>query len=245
MSGEQLGEGPVVDLTAPRGRRGAGSVAVRVVRGTAWLLLALGVVVMLYLVYSLYFTNFRTDASQDQLRERWQEQLSGDPEPVAAAPTPAAPSPTPTPSSSDDPVVGTPSPAPPGGDAVALMWFERPGGDPPVTEEEYVIVDGTSQADLVQGPGHYTQTADPGEEGNFVVAGQRTTFNRAKAISSMDREGSTFVYRYVRQEIVPPTRMSVLDDDPLGTGSPTITLTTCHPRFSNRQRLIAFGELVT
>jgi sortase A len=35
------------------------------------------------------------------------------------------------------------------------------------------------------------------------------------------------------------------EDDPLGSGAPTITLTTCHPRFSAAQRLIAWGELVS
>jgi len=37
--------------------------------------------------------------------------------------------------------------------------------------------------------------------------------------------------------------LSVLGADPRGTGRPTLTLTTCHPRFSNAQRLIVFAEL--
>jgi sortase (surface protein transpeptidase) len=39
----------------------------------------------------------------------------------------------------------------------------------------------------------------------------------------------------------------VLDDVPGAGGTPkaTITLTTCHPRYSARQRLIVFGDLTS
>ena len=36
----------------------------------------------------------------------------------------------------------------------------------------------------------------------------------------------------------------MLGQDPIGTGAPVLTLTTCHPRWSNRERLIVFAELV-
>jgi sortase A len=47
----------------------------------------------------------------------------------------------------------------------------------------------------------------------------------------------------VEQRVVSPYEGSVLGPDPLGTGRPTLTLTTCHPRFSNAQRLVVFAEL--
>jgi len=48
-----------------------------------------------------------------------------------------------------------------------------------------------------------------------------------------------------RTQIVLPTDVWVLDDvpGPAGKPKPTITLTTCNPRYSARQRLIVFGDL--
>ena len=44
-----------------------------------------------------------------------------------------------------------------------------------------------------------------------------------------------------------PTDTWVLDDVPGPGGKPkaTITLTTCHPRYSARQRLVVFGDLTS
>ena len=228
------------------------------VRGVGWVLTAAGLVVVLYLVYSLLFTNLETGRAQQRLLDDF----------TAAVDTAAAPGPSPTPT----PTAAGPEPtAVPGaqaggdprlgggadgdGDAVALIWFSRPGGDPPVTDERYVVVDGVALPDLEAGPGHYPQTAEPGGEGNFAVAGHRTThgapFFRLDDLREGDRvhvlatDGREHTYEVRRQQVVAPTALWVLGDDPIATGGPTITLTTCHPRFSNRQRLVAFGELVT
>lgn len=249
--------------------------AVRLVRVAAWALIAAGAVVALYLVYSLWFTNLQTAAAQDDMRAQWTAQV-GPVDAGAPAPPPATPAagatqqsvgdpvddPGPTaapvdPDPADDPVVGGTATGPeaPTGDAVALVWFERPGGPAPVTDEPYVVVSGVSLADLARGPGHYPSTAGPGEEGNFAVAGHRTThgapffrlddLTEGDEIHVMDTGGRTHVYRYVTQRVVAPTTVSVLGDDPLGVEGDTVTLTTCHPRFSNRQRLVVVGELVT
>ena len=226
-------------------------------RVVGWTLLTAGAVVVLYLIYSLYFTNFETESAQADLRADWDSQVARAPAPPVASPSPTrsptAAEPAPT---AETPVVEPTDepPAPPDGDAVALLWFERPGEAPPVTDQPYVVVAGVSAADLAKGPGHYPETDGPGEEGNFAVAGHRTThgapffhlddLREGDEIHVMDREGEEYVYRFVDQRIVAPTNVGVLDDRPLGEDAPTITLTTCHPRFSNRQRLVVFGELV-
>ena len=55
-----------------------------------------------------------------------------------------------------------------------------------------VIVEGTGTEDLKRGPGHYPGTAMPGQVGNFVVAGHRTTygapFNRSTTIKAGRRD---------------------------------------------------------
>lgn len=54
----------------------------RVLRGTGWLLVAAGVIVLLYLVYQLLFTNTVTNAAQEQLLEEWNAQVPApEPEP--------------------------------------------------------------------------------------------------------------------------------------------------------------------
>ena len=257
------------EVTAPRPTTmtRTRAVTLRLIRGVAWLLIGLGLLVGLYLVYSLFFTNLQTEAEQSRLLQDWQnrlDELDSNPVPMALptvtpSPRPSAPEaddvPTATEPPAEDPVVGEALPEAPSGEAVALLWFERPGEPDPVTDEPYVVLSGVTMADLAKGPGHYTQTADPGAEGNFAVAGHRTTYGapffhlddlrEGDEIHVMDTSGEVFVYAFREQRIVAPTNLSVLDPHPLGEPVPTITLTTCHPRFSNRQRLIVFGELVT
>lgn len=238
-------------------------MAARLLGAVGWLLLGLGVLVVLYLVYSLWFTNLGTERAQARLRDDFSAQVEQRRGEVVVAPSPIpTPTPTPTPTPPpvesevadppDDPVVAE-VPQDGDGSAVALLWFERPGGAPPVTDDRYVVVDGVTLADLAAGPGHYPRSGDPGE-GNFAVAGHRTThgapffrldeLREGDEIHVVDLDGVEHVYRFVRQRIVAPSEVWVVGEDPIGRDRPTITLTTCHPRFSNRQRLVVFGELV-
>ena len=41
----------------------------------------------------------------------------------------------------------------------------------------YVVIEGVERKDLRKGPGHYPGTALPGQVGNFVVSGHRTTYS--------------------------------------------------------------------
>ena len=54
------------------------------------------------------------------------------------------------------------------GQGVAKMFIPALGAD-----YQFTIIEGTTQADLAIGPGHYTGTALPGQPGNFAVAGHR------------------------------------------------------------------------
>jgi len=205
-------------------------------RTAGWTLISLGIVVLLYLVYLLFFTNLQNQRAQNDLLDRWGLEF-GDP---------------------DDrlPGEGTPGPHEPvdPGDAYAVMWFERPGSTVrPVHEEDLYIVEGVSLDDLKRGPGHYATTAAPGGRGNFAVSGHRTTYGApfyhletlvaGDEIHVVDRELREWVYIVREQQIVGPSDTWVLGDDPLNTGERMLTLTTCHPRFSAQQRLIVFAEL--
>lgn len=119
-----------------------------------------------------------------------------------------------------------------------------------------VIVEGVGRADLRRGPGHYPGTALPGKVGNFAVAGHRTTYGAPFGRLGELRVGDAVVletrtawltYRVTASRIVPPTAMWVTAPVPDAPGrsatAPLLTLTTCNPRYSDRQRLVVFGSL--
>jgi sortase A len=205
----------------------------------------MGSVVLLYVVYLLWFTGLETAAEQRDLEERF--------ETLTSAPLPAAASEDGTDDEAPDEAPDEPEPVEVG-DAFAAMWFER-DGDRIVSDDVLFVVEGTSVADLKRGPGHYPETAEVGDEGNLAIAGHRSTYGEpfgrldelteGDTIHVVDRRGTEWVYAFREQRVVAPTDVWVVEeDDPLDLGAPTITLTTCHPRFSAAQRLIAWGELV-
>jgi len=137
---------------------------------------------------------------------------------------------------------GPPPPPPEEGDGIAQIRIPRIG----LTK---TVVEGVSTDSLRKGPGHYPGTPLPGQEGNSAIAGHRTTygapFNRLDELEENDLiyvttvQGS-FVYRVAEKLIVSPKDVYVLD----ATEDNRLTLTTCHPIYSARQRLIIVAELL-
>ena len=84
---------------------------------------------------------------------------------AAPAPSPAV---LPAPPASAAPP-SAPSPAPLPEQAVALLRLPRFG------DYEKLVVEGTDRDALKEGPGHQPGTAMPGQIGNVVLAGYRTT----------------------------------------------------------------------
>lgn len=112
-----------------------------------------------------------------------------------------------------------------------------------------VVVQGTGTTQLQQGPGHYPGTPLPGERGNAAIAGHRTTYLhpfynlnelvRGDPITLITVQG-IFQYDVATIQAVLPTDVSVVRP----TRWPTLTLTTCNPRFSASQRLVVHAVLV-
>ncbi len=206
----------------------------RVIRGAGWTLIVLGAIVLLYVVYLLWFTGFETQREQRDLADEW------------ALSVPDAPVDVEDPEVDDDGTIEV-------GDAYAAIWFER-DGERIVNDDVLYVVEGVDLPTLRRGPGHYPESDRPGGEGNLAIAGHRTTYgapfwsldelSEGDTIHVLDRQGREWVYAYVEQRIVEPTAMWVVGQDPLESGAPMITLTTCHPRYSDAQRLIAWGELL-
>ncbi|HEY7485680.1 MAG TPA: class E sortase [Streptosporangiaceae bacterium] len=138
------------------------------------------------------------------------------------------------------------------GHGIALIRIPRLGKG-----YHYVVIEGVSIADLRKGPGHYPGTAMPGQVGNFVVSGHRTTYQAPFNGIDKLRDGDTilidtrtkqYVYKVTTKKIVMPSEVDVTAAVPFHPKTrPTqrlITLTTCHPKYSAARRLIVFGQLV-
>jgi sortase A len=114
---------------------------------------------------------------------------------------------------------------------------------------EAVVFEGVSLDTLSKGPGHMPGTPLPGQPGNAVISGHRTTHGRPfydfDLIVSGDRiEVETALGRHIYEVrdsfVVEPTDVWVADDRSGGW----LTLTTCNPKFSARERLIIVAEMV-
>lgn len=204
------------------------------------LLITAGVVVGLFAVYTLFWTGVETSAAQNQLEEQFEASSSGDERRAEA------PSDTDEPDEQPPPAV---EPLP--GDAFARMRI-------PVLGEgwSWIVVSGVDPTSLTRGPGHYPDSAAPGEIGNFAVAGHRATHGEPFAFLDRVQVGDEiFVerrgreYRYVVTEsfITVPSNVGVLLPVPGQPGVEAsegiITLTTCHPRWGSTERLILHGTL--
>jgi sortase A len=205
----------------------------RLLRGAGWTFIGMGSFVLYFLVYQLVGTNAVTSRGQDELRNELQREWS--------APS-AAPSQQPK-----DPRKVVPRRVA-AGKPLAVLDI------PKVRLDNKVVVEGVGREELRKGPGHVPSTVLPGQDGTFGVSGHRTTYGapfyrlnelaKGDTITVVTRE-AVYTYTVTRTAIVRPTDTQVLNNvaGPDGKPKATITLTTCHPRYSARQRLIVFGDL--
>lgn len=111
------------------------------------------------------------------------------------------------------------------------------------------VVGGTTVSDLKKGPGLYEISPLPHEDkGNVLIAGHRTTYGawfrhvdklKEGDTITLEYEGSVYTYSVEDVFIVDKKDWSVTK--PLGYSA--ITLTSCHPLGSDRQRIIVRGRL--
>ncbi|MFI2708740.1 class E sortase [Micromonospora sp. NPDC018662] len=224
---EQTGEGyrsVYSELTRPT----TGSRLRTAVRGAGELLITFGLVVLLFAGYEIWGKSVIVDAHQNDLTGQLAQEWAADP---TVGPTPG-PSTKPKPPAEGKPVAG--------------LYI-------PKLDKHWVVVEGVTPDDIRYAPGHYPDSAMPGEVGNFSVAGHRirSTFWRLDELTAGDTivvetKGEWLVYRVYQQRIVKPSQVEVVAPVPGKPGSRAteklLTLTTCNPKFDNYQRLIVHAR---
>ncbi|MET7393135.1 class E sortase [Dactylosporangium sp. NPDC005572] len=210
-------------------RTTVGSVARAVSRGTGELLITFGLIVLLFAAYEVWGKSAIVDAHQDDLNRQLEQQWAAEPQ---TTPTVAPSGPVAKPSN---------------GAVIASVQIPR-------LKKKWAVVQGVTPADIRYAPGHYPDTAMPGQLGNFSMAGHRTP-----AIWwDLDRLGpddpvivktadTWYIYRVTSSEIVLPTAVQVVAPVPNKPGQTPdvamLTMTTCNPKYNNYQRLVVHASL--
>jgi sortase A len=209
-----------------------------VVRTVSELCITVGTLIVLFVVYVLFWTGVKADTEMerqvDLLRDQWARQPV---RPTSAPGTTASPK-RPAPYEDAKPF--------------ALMYIPRLGftWNKPVLE-------GTRTNTLKKGLGHYANTAQLGQKGNFAVAGHRRTHGDPFKDFPDLRPGDAVVltdgahwFTYVIDKgpyRTLPTDVQVIDPVPRKSGYTRagryLTLTTCDPEWGHSHRLIVWGHL--
>ena len=149
------------------------------------------------------------------------------------------------------------------GEATAVVRIPAFGADYAVP-----LIEGTSDEALAAGFGHFEGTADPGQVGNFAIAGHRVTHGEPLAdmpsleagdlivietgthtfTYELDTGGDDLTVNFDQTWVVDPLPTNPDEGGPQPAQKPgqrLITLTTCAELFHTDERLVAFGHLVS
>lgn len=204
------------------------------------LLLTAGVLIGLYIGWQLWFSSWEANTMQSEAlteaTQEWQE----------APPKIGAPRTDPPPESPHVTEMGA---------TIGVIRIPAFGKD-----WEYLILQGADKAVIDKGYfGHYSDTAYPGEVGNFAMAAHRNTYgapmhyvDRLKAGDSIivETDQAYLVYKmYQDPYVVKPTQGDVIwpvPSDQEASANPTrrlLTITTCHPYIGIQiERMITHAE---
>jgi sortase A len=212
----------------------AGNAVRTAVRTAGEIMITFGLILLLFSAYEIWGKSALVNEHQHdldaQLNQDW-----GDPTVDQGAP------PTPGATSTAKPL------PPPAGGTIARLYIPR-------MNKHWVVVQGVERSDIRYAPGHYPDTALPGQVGNFSVAGHRTPaifwdLDRVRVNDPIvvETRSKFFIYYVTQVEIVKPTAVQVVAPVPNHPGAnPTtamMTLTTCNPKWDNYQRLVVHARL--
>ena len=228
----------------------------RILHATGWTFIYLGVLTIGFVVHQLFITTYFAQQAQTELAiervEQWEDTEISE---VIVVPNPDNPNEPiiveggDTGDSGDDvssePLVLQVESPPEEGTAFALIRIPKLDR----LKEGWNVVEGVGTVDLRNGAGHMPESALPGQPGNAVISGHRTTygmpFHELDALDPGDRIEvetalGTHDYEVRTFSVVKPTDTWVADP----REGAWLTLTTCHPKFSARQRYVVSAELV-
>jgi sortase A len=162
----------------------------------------------------------------------------GDPSTLSAPPAVAAPNPVGP--SVVDPAQLVPADGPVNGVAFQMQV--------PAIGYSAQVVEGVTQANLENGPGHYPTTAWPGERGTVGIAAHNVYWLAFAQLRPGDQvivrtRHVVVTYVITSTEVTNPTDVSVLASTP----SHRLALTTCYPLWAGAfatQRYILFGRQI-
>lgn len=217
------------------------------IRTLGELFITVGVLLLLFLVWQLWWTDVEANAKSDDILKTTEALFAG-----AAVPGSGGEGQSGTGggdgnngATEDADIEG----AGPSGAAMAIVHM-------PTIGETRAVMNGVELSILNQGVlGAYPESEDPGEIGNFAVAGHRTTYGRPlwniAELSPGDpiiveTKDDYFVYRFERNQIVTPLQTEVIADVPgdreAEATERSMVMTACHPKFSAAQRIVAFNS---
>lgn len=223
--------------TAPTVERRPRTVLHWIIQITGELLITIGLLLLLFVAWQLWWTNIDADRTQSQAVSTLVQEFDSNP---------AEPLPDWDPNT---PPAGLSEPG--HGEVFGVVYIPKFGSDyqRPATQ-------GTSSDVLDSlGLGHYDGTAMPGQVGNFSLAGHRQT--RGKVLNDIDllTEGDHiyvrtkdgyYTYTVYSHEIVQPDQVEVIEPVPGQPGVASterlLTLTTCHPRYGDTERYIVHAR---
>lgn len=230
------------------------SRALRVLHGLGWTFIYLGVFTLGFVVHQLVITTWFAQQAQSGLAiervAQWKQTEISD---VVVVPSPDAGNGESGTDSggggsgeSSTPLILKVESEPELGAAFALIRIPKLER----LRDGWNVVEGVRVVDLRNGAGHMPGTALPGQPGNAVIAGHRTTwgqpFHELNELDPGDRIEvetalGTSIYEVREIHIVAPTALWVAEP----REGAWLTLTTCHPKFSARQRYVVMAELVS
>ncbi|WP_217213965.1 class E sortase [Streptomyces sp. AC550_RSS872] len=232
-------------------------------------LVTLGVVLLLLVVHQVWWTNREAREGAERevraLERAWDGGSGGrgDSRTAVGAPTASSPTTTSAPAASStrspERPAGAAAPSPDWSRAYAILTIPRLHLRVPVAE-------GVSKGGVLDKGyvGHYPGTQQPGQAGNFALAGHRNThgepfryLNRLAPGDTVRVETRSATYTYAVDTILPQTTAhdgSVIRAVPRSTVRPGhgyrvpgyyLTLTTCTPEYTSKYRLVVWGKLVS
>ncbi|EXF24810.1 sortase [Nesterenkonia sp. AN1] len=233
------------------GHRGRG-IGARILGVTGELLITLGVLGLLFVVWEIWWTGLDANREAQAIESEFHtriEQLDTDPAQQQRAESPQNCQQLP-----DGEYAACPeNMAAVESGAMAVIYAPAIGAD-----WSAPVRSGVDDETLnTGGLGHYPDTQLPGEAGNFAVAGHRLTYG--DVLRDQDRltpgdeiyvesPDGYYTYEVYETHVVLPQDSEVILPVPgeleAEADRSLLTLTTCHPLFSNRERLITHAELV-